>query len=291
MKTAKLTSFKNLCEYGEVIHLLLPIVEPSIDKKHYRDGVPTKKMQFNSKEDVMNNLGSLGQWLKIFICYAPSVNSKDSKGKLESRIYTFARHLITYGFDVTVDLFVNFTVGFDWASWTEHEMSQADWIIFVNSQSSYELLCHPSGPKEVEISAPSVSKANPFDTAVNEATKKIKFSGRLLYNRLYHDTTLKIIPVVLLQEDNKQEYILPILRDVNSVLCVYEDVPFDYAKLEGHFERLVCRMAGINRLAIGAAGVENKFIKLASKISQSRFINGSVGTLHCMRSYVFTVYV
>ena len=247
--------------------MIFVIVEPFVDKKYCRDGGPTKRLQFNNKEDVMNNLGSLGQWLKVFICYAPSVNSD---GKLESRIYTFARHLITYGFDVRVDLFMSFTVGFDWASWTDREMSQADWIIFVNSQSSYELLCHPSGPKEVEIPVPHVSKANSFDTAVNEATKKIRFSGRGLYNRLYHDTTLKIIPVVLLEEDNKQEYILPILRDVNSVLHIYDNIPFNYARLEGHFERLICRMAGINRIGINATGVEQKFIKLSSKIPQSK---------------------
>ena len=145
-------------------------------------------------------------------------------------------------------------------------MSQADWIIFVNSKSSYELLCHPSGPKEVniEVNAPYAT-----NFSNSEATKKIRFSGRALYNRLYHDTTLKIIPVVLLEEDNKNEYILPILRDVNSVLHIYEDVPFDYDKLEGHFERLVCRMAGINRMAINSRGVEQKFIKLQSKIPQS----------------------
>ena len=244
------------------------VLELYADKDYSRDGVPTKRLQFNSKEDVTQNLGSLGQRLKIFICYAPSVSSKETRGKLESRIYTFARHLITYGFDVRVDLFASFTVGFDWASWTDHEMSQADWIIFVNSKSSYELLCHPSRPRDVDVTVPHVS--NSLDTAsVNEATKKIRFSGRALYNRLYHDTTLKIIPVILLEEDNRIEYILPILRDVNSVLHIYEDVPFEYDKLEGHFERLICRMAGINRMAINSRGVEQKFIKLQSKIPQS----------------------
>ena len=242
------------------------MTELSMDKSLCHGGVPTKRLQFNTKEDVIKNLGSLGQLLKVFICYAPSVD-KETRGKLESRIYTFARHLITYGFDVRVDLFASATVGFDWAPWTDCEMSQADWIIFVNSQSSYKLLCHPSGPKEVDVTAPHL--INCFDTAVNEATKKIRFSGRALYNRLYHDTTLKIIPVILLEEDNRIEYILPILRDTNSVLHIYEDVPFEYDKREGHFERLICRMAGINRMAINSKGVEQKFIKLQSKIPQS----------------------
>ena len=221
-------------------------------------------MQFNSREEVTKNLGCLGQRLKVFICYAPSVSSKETKGKLESRIITFARHLITYGFEVRVDLFESFAVDFDWASWTDREMSQADWIIFVNSKSSYELLCHPSGPKEIEITAPHVS--NSFNTG---AIKKIRFSGRALYNRLYHDSASKIIPVILQVEDNKSEYILPILRDVNSVLHIYEDTPFDYDRLEGHFERLVCRMAGINRMDINSRGVKQEFIKLPSKIPQS----------------------
>ena len=236
---------------------VVDIIELSLDKAHCHDAFPLRGcMQFNGKEEVTNNLGCLG---KAIICYAPSVSSKESKGKLESRFHTFARHLITYGFDVRIVLFASSTVGFDWVSWTDREMSQADWIIFVNLKSSYELLYHPSGPKEVEVTAPHVS--NSFNT---EAAKKIRFSRRALYNRLYHDTTLKIIPVILLEEDNRIEYILPILRDVNSVLHIYEDVPFDYDKLEGHFERLICRMAGINRMAINSRGVhvEQKFIKL-----------------------------
>ena len=116
--------------------IILIVLELYADKDYSRDDVPTKRLQFNSKEDVTQNLGSLGQRLKVFICYALSVSSKETRGKLESRIYTFARHLITYGFDVRVDLFASFTVGFDWASWTDREMSQADWIIFVNSKSS-----------------------------------------------------------------------------------------------------------------------------------------------------------
>ena len=90
-----------------------------------------------------------------------------------------------------------------------------------------------------------------------------------MYNRLYHDSTLKIIPVILLEEDNKNEYILPILRDLNSVLHIYEDVSFDYDKPEGHFERLVCRTAGINIMAINTTDVKQKLIKLPSKIPQS----------------------
>ena len=80
---------------------------------------------------------------------------------------------------------------------------------------------------------------------------------------------MKIIPVILLEEDNKNEYILPILRDLNSVLHIYEDVSFDFDKPEGHCERLVCHTAGINIMAINTTDVKQKLIKLPSKIPQS----------------------
>ena len=37
------------------------------DKDLSHDGVPTKRLQFSSKEDVTQNLSSLGQRLKVFI--------------------------------------------------------------------------------------------------------------------------------------------------------------------------------------------------------------------------------
>ena len=61
-------------------------IELSTHKAYYHDGVPDKMLQFSSKEEVTKNLGCLGQCLKVFICYAPSVSSKESKRKLESRI-------------------------------------------------------------------------------------------------------------------------------------------------------------------------------------------------------------
>ena len=55
-------------------------------------------------------------------------------------------------------------------------MSQADWIKFVNSKSSYELPCHPSGPKEVNIEVNTPYATNFFNS---EATKNIKFQEEL----------------------------------------------------------------------------------------------------------------
>jgi len=238
-----------------------------------RDGPPVRRRQFKCKQDVTNNLGSLGQWLKVFICYAPSTTD-DGTVKLEHRVYTFARHLITYGFDVKVDLLESFTVGFDWVSWTDHEMSQADWIIVVCSRSSFELLHNPSGPKEVNISLPSVKPTTCLDTAVNGVSKKVRFSGKILYNRLVNDDNLKIIPVILREEDNYLEYVLPALRDPKNILRIWEDRPFDYEKQDGHFELMVCRMAGINRSSIDQAASKSvkEVVKLSSIIPHGKLM-------------------
>ena len=215
--------------------------------------------QFKTLEDIRNKLGKLGQRKRIFVWYVPSKDNPGNKkhiGVLETRIYLFSRHLITYGFDVKVDLFVtvNHTCEADWASWTDHEMSQAEWIICVCSQSLYDTFHNASNPIEIHSLSTNVS-----------------FLNKTLYNRLLNDSTLKIIPVVLQEGDNNLLFVPPALRDPKNILRVYEETPFDVKKLDGDFERLICRMAGIDRMVLRFAEDDNHqgFVKLPSKISPS----------------------
>ena len=45
-------------------------IELSNDKAYCHDGVPTKRLEFNSREEVTRNSGYLDQHLKVFISYA-----------------------------------------------------------------------------------------------------------------------------------------------------------------------------------------------------------------------------
>lgn len=226
-----------------------------IDMDCYSDG--GKCLQFNTLKDIQHKLGTLGQGRIVFVWYVPSTNIANNKahaGVLETRIYLFSRHLITYGFDVKVDLFaaVNHTSEADWASWTDCKMSQADWIICVCSQSLYAMFHNASDPLEI-----------------HSLNTKATFLNKTLYNRLLHDTKSKIISVILQPEDDNLFFVPPTLRDPKNILRIFEDTPFDVKKIDGDLERLICRMAGIDRMALKVTEKTHQgFIKLPSKIPQ-----------------------
>jgi len=206
------------------------------------------------------NRGSLGRMQKVFIHYVPTMKSTtgEIKGKLEKRIYNFSCHLITYNFDVRLDLFCDQSASFDRASWSDRELSQAEWVIFVCSRSSYELL---------QLSNSSEYSSTLNTCAVNRETRNIiGVLRKILYNRLSIESPTRIIPVILLEEDNNIAFVPPSLRDPQNILCIFEDAPFDYDNLDGHFEKLICRMAGINRITINNSGQNKGYVKLPSQL-------------------------
>ena len=226
----------------------------SDDSEVYPDGASTKCPQFYAFEDIQTNLGKLGQRKKIYIWYIG--NNKANTGVLENRIYMFSRHLTTYGFDVKVDLLttVNHASEADWACWTNHEMSQAEWVICVCSQSLYDMFNNATNPSEI-----------------HSLNTRATLSQRTLYNRLLNDATLRVIPVILLREDDNLLFVPPTLRDPKNILRIFENTPFNVKKIDGDLERLICWMAGINRMKLRVA--ENNphqgYVKLSSKIPPS----------------------
>ena len=215
-------------------------------------------VQYIRKEDVLRERGLLGKMLKVFIYYVSAVKSTtgEIKGKLEKRIYNFSCHLITYGFDVRVDLFCDQSRSFDRAAWSDRELSQADWVIYVCSRSSYKLLQLSNSSEH------SVAYTSCLD---RETLNNITVLRKILYNQFSIDISTRVIPVILLEEDNNIAFVPPSLQDRHNILCIFEDTPFDYEKLDGPFERLICRMADINRVAINNSGQNRGYIKLPSK--------------------------
>ena len=241
---------------GIITYVTLCIGARGLAEGSSKDGC-RKSLKFSTIEDIMNNLGSLGRGKGVLIVYGPSANITGSvNGSRRDRIYNFACHLITYGFDVKIDMFVKLTTESDWASWIDHEMSQADWIICVCSQSLYTMF-HTMNGIEQEIQSLSL------------AAKNTRFYCRGLYNRLLNDANLKVIPVILSREEDNLTFVPPALRDPKSVLRIFEDTPFSIENVHGNFERLVCRMAGINRTALNTTERQHQgYVKLKSKISE-----------------------
>jgi len=218
-----------------------------------RDGSNVNPPQrFNTLESIDHRLGSIGQRKKVFIWFVP--DNKQCTGMLETRILSFSRHLITYGFDVRVDLFINHVNEADWASWTDNEMLQADWIICVCSQSLCEMFHNATGPPEIQ-----------------SLNSKATYLKKALYIRLLNDTAFKVIPVILQHEDDNIFFVPPILRDSKNILRIFDDTPFNVRKMDGDLERLICRMAGIDRMNLRGTESNHQpqgFIKLPSKIPQ-----------------------
>jgi len=205
------------------------------------------------KEHILHNRGSLGKKSTVFIYYfAKTINytTESYVIRLKSRVYHFACHLITYGFDVKADVLVESSQEIDMVSWANYEISQADWIIFVCSQSSYELYCLLNG------------SSNTSSYLDNQLGKSVELYQKIIYNRLSIDTTNKVIPVILLEEDDNILFVPPTLQDPNNILRIFEDTPFDYDNLSGHLERLISQMAGFNRPANDMAGQKRKFVEL-----------------------------
>ena len=216
-------------------------------------------LKIRNIDDVKNNLGSLGRGVKVLIWYILSASVTAMENNLrKDRIHKFACHLITYGFNVTIDMFCKHATEAEWAAWIDYEMSQADWIICVCSQSLYTMF-------------QSVNDLEKGIRSLSLAEKNGRFYSRTLYNRLLNDTKLKVIPVVLLKEDDNLAFVPPTLRDPKNILYIYEDTPFCVENINGNFERLVCRMAGIDRMALKFAEQKNQgFVKLPSKIPKGK---------------------
>ena len=229
----------------------------SITEGSCKDG--WNSLKFTKIDDVKNNLGSLGRGVKVLIWYMLSTSITAVEDNLrKDRIYKFACHLITYGFKVTIDMFCKHATEAEWASWIDYEMSQADWIICVCSQSLYTTF-HSVNDLEKGIQSLSLAEKNG------------RLYSRSLYNRLLNDTKLKVIPVVLLKEDDNLAFVPPTLRDPKNILYIYEDTPFCVENINGNFERLVCRMTGIDRMALNFAEQKNQgYVKLPSKIPEGR---------------------
>ena len=226
------------------------------DKLH-QDTAISECSQFKSLGDVHHNLRSLDK-RKVYIWYVPSETILDIKvhsKTLESRIYLLSKHLKYYGFDVKVDLVDLFGLldevchisEDNWASWSGYQMSRADWIICVCSRSLYEMFYNASDKLDILTLCTRASLLN-----------------KQLYDRLVNDYTSKVIPVILQEDDDNVDFVPPTLRHLEDILRIFEKTPLDARKLDGDFEQLIYRMAGIYRMGLISAEDNHRqgFVKL-----------------------------
>lgn len=207
-------------------------------------GGRTRRKEFHTKQDVEKHLTELGEGVGVFICYAPDPDSPYFDPELrrgvinqaERHVFQLVNDLERHGFSVMTDLHVRSQDHpSNWLKWYSNRIADSDHVILVCSPAFNELF----------------SREKLEGSLKDERAKLLFHYSRSIYGELLRETgnRSKFIPVILNPVYNSESCI-PSLFDPTSVCHLYEDKPprqFDYDRRTGTFERLVCRMAGINR--------------------------------------------
>ena len=201
------------------------------------------KRGFLTRQDVEKHLNELGEETSVFICYAPDPESpyNDPKAREaeivrnERDVFLLVNDLEQHGFKVITDRHVADNPPTDWLRWYSARIELCDHVI---------LVCSPAF--KVVFSSESLRQE-----LADPRAKLLYNYSRTIYNELAKEisNTSKFIPVILDPFCNPDTSV-PVLFPRNAVYNLYETRcprEFHYENRHGAFERLVCRMAGINR--------------------------------------------
>ena len=207
----------------------------------------SQKATFSSRHDVISNITSLGRGHHIFLCYLPDPASPygfpDSArvNKNLAQISLLHYDLTRHGFAVTSDLSLGDQQPVNMLQWYIWHIERCDHVILVCSPALSELF----------------STTQPNGEICDERAKRFMVYRSAIYSeceKLLRKGVGKFIPVVLEPEWLDLNRSVPLLFRGSHVYDLCETTPrrFDYDDSARHFERLVCRMVGINRVVLNA---------------------------------------
>ena len=224
-------------------------------------------IQYRTRGDVVKNLPRLGQGISVFVCYAPDPESpyydpKDRQGVI-SRNQIFITHLIRdlerLGFTVISDLHLGETQPRNWLQWYVSRMELCDYLIMVCSPAFKELfLCETPKYRIID------QRASWFLTYQNvmqaEIVKEITESS----------ASSKFLPVILDERYLPEDSVPSLFRLAPLYqLGSHGNRQFNYDNMFGDYEKLVCRMAGIDRMKMESP-VDEGVIRVAPPFSQGQ---------------------
>ena len=223
----------------EVIVFYLLVVERDI--VHLRD--VEVKSEWKSREQVIENLSTLGDGISVFVIYAPNPDDPYQTGSSDEAvlrnkvlilrlIYDLERH----GFHILSDIHLGDTEPTNWLKWYVSRILQCNFVLMV---------CSPAFKE--------VFQGNPLaDKIVNEKTKRLLEYSNAIYSELEKSSSKsKFLPVIL--DHYSKDKCVPALFGAGTVYRIgHEGDPrkFDYDRSRD-FERLVCFLAGIDRNRLG----------------------------------------
>ncbi|CAI8014507.1 hypothetical protein GBAR_LOCUS9049, partial [Geodia barretti] len=207
----------------------------------------TTKTKFSSRQDVVSNLSSLGRGHHVFLCYLPDPASPYGAPDLTrvrnnlSLVTLLQYDLTRHGFAVISDLSLGDQEPMNLLQWYIRQIELCDHVVLVCSPALKELFstCQPREP----IADQKAARFQVYSSAIYSECERCMRSG-----------VGKFVPVVLEPEWRNFDRSVPLLFRGSHVYELYGTRArlFDYDDMAGHFERMVCRMVGINRRELDA---------------------------------------
>ena len=207
----------------------------------------TTKTKFSSRQDVVSNLSSLGRGHHVFLCYLPDPASPYGAPDLTrvrnnlSLVSLLQYDLTRHGFAVISDLSLGDQEPMNLLQWYIQQIELCDHVVLVCSPALKELFstCQPREP----IADQKAARFQVYSSAIYSECERCMRSG-----------VGKFVPVVLEPEWWNFDRSVPLLFRGSHVYELYgmRARLFDYDDMAGHFERMVCRMVGINRRELDA---------------------------------------
>ena len=208
---------------------------------------PEESWTFESREEIESCVHELGEGKGLFICYAPDPDNPFAEREQEEaikRIFDLDYSLEQHGFKVTIDKHVDARPPRNWLRWYASRIEQSDYVLMVCSPSFCRLF---SGEHLQGVTNQKALLLNDYSCAI--------------YEEIQSGKKMKFIPVILHERFDEQS--VPLLFRGGSVYHITEAKPqvFRYER-DSDFERLVCRLAGIDREVINRKKMEKELFTL-----------------------------
>ena len=218
---------------------------------------------------MVDNIPRLGRGVSVFICYAPDPDSpyydpndqhRQSAISCHKKYVTNLIHdLERLGFTVISDLHLGETQPRNWLQWYVSRIEQCDYLIMVCSPAFKELFSCEK-PKNPILDKRALWFPSYRIVMYSEIHKEVTESSQ----------TSKFLPVIL-DERYLPDDSVPALFGMAPSYQLGSDGnrTFNYDNMMGDYERLVCRMAGIDRMKMEKP-VDHGVVKVAPPFSQGQ---------------------
>jgi hypothetical protein len=203
---------------------------------------------FKSKAEVEQNLPRLGEGVSVFIVYAPDPESPYLNPHTrvreinanEKQIFQLVYDLGRHGFHAITDLHLGDKMPHNWLEWYTSRIELCHYILLVGSPAFRELFSREK-PQGQILDRRAQLLLSYRNTVYSEISKELSSNP----------SASKFIPILLDPRWHSEDSI-PSLFGAATVyhLLEKEQRLFMYDNWSRDFEKLVCRMAGINRAEI-----------------------------------------